>query len=57
MCSHKLRFSRQSMIYHNGKYIVIDIYICDVCHKYRIVNNDTCTAISLDGKLGEEVEL
>ena len=56
MCSHKFRFSRQSMIYYNGKHIVIDVYICDICSKYRIINNDTCTIISLDGLIGEEAE-
>lgn len=56
MHTHKFRFSRQSMIYHQGKYIVIDVYVCDICNKLRIINNDTSTVISLDGLIGEEAE-
>lgn len=57
MHKHKFRFSRQSMIYYKGKKTVIDIYICDICNKFRIINNDTCSVISLDGLIGEEAEI
>lgn len=57
MHKHLFRFSRQSMVYHNGKKIVIDVYVCDICNKLRIINNDTCKVISLDGLIGEEAEI
>jgi len=57
MCKHNFRFKRQSMIYYKGKYIVIDVYKCDTCNKLRIINNDTCSVISLHGAMGGEADI
>lgn len=56
MCKHKLKWIRQSGILNKGKFMIIDVYQCQVCKKYWIVDTATDGKISLGGKIGEEIE-
>jgi len=56
MCEHKLKFLRQSMILWKGHPLEIDIYQCQICGKHWIINTETDGKISLDGKIGEEID-
>jgi len=55
MCKHKLKFKRQSVIYHEAEMISIDVWQCEECKKYMIIDNRTDGKISLDGRLGDEI--
>lgn len=54
---HKFKFLRQSMVILKGKTTVIDVYECIYCKKLQIIDNEACKIISLNGQMGEEVEI
>lgn len=55
MCKHKLKFRRQSMILYKGKPTDIDVWQCEKCQKYWIVDVKKDIQISLNGAIGQEI--
>lgn len=57
MHKHKLKFLRQSFIFFKGKKFIIDVWKCQICNKYMIIDNATDSQITLNGLIGEEIPL
>ncbi|MGD2071978.1 MAG: hypothetical protein PVG65_00605 [Candidatus Thorarchaeota archaeon] len=53
--AHKLKLLRVSGILHQGKFKNIEVWQCQECKKYMILDAKTGKKISLNGKLGEEI--
>ena len=57
MINHKFKLDRISMVLYKGKMIEIEVWKCIYCNKLQIIDKDNCKVISLDGRMGEEIEL
>ena len=53
--SHKLKVIRTSGVLYKGKFTEIEIFQCQECKKYLIIESETGKKISLEGRLGEEI--
>jgi len=56
MGKHEFKFDRQSTVFINNQPVLINVYKCQVCNKLYIQDAIGEHKITLDGKLGEEVE-
>ena len=56
MKKHKLKFVRQSMIFWGNKPVVIDVYQCQECKKFLIIDTKKDSRLNLGGLIGKEIE-
>ncbi len=56
MEKHKLKLLRNSMLWRNGKMYDIEIWQCQECKKYLIIDVKKASRLNLNGLLGEEIE-
>jgi len=52
---HQLKFLRQSMVWYDKKLTTIDVWQCQICKKYLIIDVKKDRKIHLDDKIGEEI--
>jgi len=55
MCVHKLKMIRTSGILYKGNFTEIEVWFCENCEKYMIIDLKKGSQISLNGALGEEI--
>ena len=55
MKSCKLKHLRNVLILYKGKLTEVDIYKCEKCNKYCIIDTNTDAKISLNNELGDEI--
>ncbi len=53
--THKLKMIRTSGALYKGKFIEIEVWECQACKKYMIIDLTTGNKISFEGRLGEEI--
>jgi hypothetical protein len=56
MHKHKLKLLRTSMVLRKSQLIEVEVWQCEECKKYLIINVATGSRITLNGELGEEIE-
>jgi ribosomal protein L37AE/L43A len=56
MCRHQNKLLRTSMVLRKSQLIGVEVWQCEKCKKYLIINVATGSRISLNGELGEEIE-
>lgn len=56
MCKHQMKKIRDSAILHRGKIVYIEVYQCKICKKFMILDSTKSIKVSLNDKLGEEIE-